>query len=184
MTSRATVMYVTSVRLLRGAFSDAYNHSDHVTRLPLGQSRRCYVASPLGFSEAGRHYYHAVLLPALATVVVPVDPWSLTSPEEISEARAAGKLHEMALEIGHRNTVAIRSCDLLVALLDGQEPDSGTAAELGYAAALEKTCFGLRSDLRQAGEEGVAVNLQLETFVVGSGGKIVASLEDLVAALQ
>lgn len=155
-----------------------------MTRSPLGQSRRCYVASPLGFSEAGRHYYHGVLLPALAAAVTPVDPWSLTSPAEISEARAAGKLHEMALEIGRRNIVAIQSCALLVAVLDGQEPDSGTAAELGYAAALEKTCFGLRSDFRQAGEEGVAVNLQVETFVIASGGKIVGSLEDLVAALE
>lgn len=170
--------------MLRGAFSDDDNFSDQVTRPPPRQSRRCYVASPFGFSEAGRHYYHAVLLPALAAVVTPVDPWSLTSPEEISEARAAGKLHEMALEIGRRNIVAIQSCALLVAVLDGQEPDSGTAAELGYAAALEKTCFGLRSDFRQAGEEGVAVNLQLETFIVGSGGKIVASLEDLIAALR
>jgi nucleoside 2-deoxyribosyltransferase len=90
----------------------------------------------------------------------------------------------MALEIGRRNTGAIQSCVLLVAVLDGQEPDSGTAAELGYAAALEKTCFGLRSDFRQAGEEGVAVNLQVETFVIGSGGTIVASLEDLIAALR
>jgi len=155
-----------------------------VTRSPLGQSRRCYVASPLGFSEAGRHYYHGVLLPALAAVVTPVDPWSLTSSAELSEARAAGKLREMSLEIGRRNTVAIQSCALLIAVLDGQEPDSGTVAELGYAAALEKTCFGLRSDFRQAGEEGVAVNLQVETFVIDSGGTIVASLEDLVAALR
>jgi nucleoside 2-deoxyribosyltransferase len=155
-----------------------------VTRSLLGQGRRCYVASPLGFSEAGRHYYHGVLLPALATVVTPIDPWSLTSPVEIREARAAGTLHEMALEIGRRNTVSIRSCTLLVAVLDGQEPDSGTVAELGYAAALEKTCFGLRSDLRQAGEEGVAVNLQVETFVIESGGKIVDSLEALLSALR
>jgi nucleoside 2-deoxyribosyltransferase len=111
------------------------------------------------------------LLPALAAVVTPVDPWSLTSPEAISEARAAGKLHEMALEIGRRNIVAIKSCALLVAVLDGQEPDSGTAAELGYAAALEKTCFGLRSDFRQAGEEGVAVNLQLRHSSLGAAVK-------------
>jgi nucleoside 2-deoxyribosyltransferase len=153
------------------------------TMTPTGQLPRCYIASPLGFSEAGRHYYHEVYLPALTMVVAPVDPWALTSAAEIEKARAGGRLHEMMLEVGRRNAHAIRSSDLFAALLDGQEPDSGTVAELGYAAALGKTCFGLRSDIRQAGEEGATVNLQVESFVVESGGLIVSTLEQLVDAL-
>jgi nucleoside 2-deoxyribosyltransferase len=94
-----------------------------------------------------------------------------------------GTDRERALAIGRANVEAIRSCELLVADLDGQEPDSGTVAELGYGAALGLRCFGLRSDLRQSGEPGVAVNLQVETFVVDSGGAMVASLKELVAAL-
>lgn len=141
--------------------------------------RRCYIASPLGFTEAGRDYYERVYLPALATVVAPVDPWSLATftPPEASD-------RERALAIGRVNAEAIRSCELLVAQLDGQEPDSGTVAELGYGAALGLCCFGLRSDLRQSGEPGVAVNLQVETFVVDSGGAMVATLQELVAALS
>jgi nucleoside 2-deoxyribosyltransferase len=154
------------------------------TATPPVQRPPCYIASPLGFSEAGRHYYHEIYIPELATVVTPVDPWALTSAAEIDAARAAGRLREMMLEIGRRNMRAIRSSDLLVALLDGQEPDSGTVAELGYAAALGKTCFGLRSDLRQAGEEGATVNLQVETFVVESGGQIVGTLGQLLDALR
>jgi nucleoside 2-deoxyribosyltransferase len=145
--------------------------------------QRCYVASPLGFTEAGRRYQADVYLPALATVVDPVDPWTLTTVEEFAQARAAGRERELALEVGGRNAEAIRSCRLLVAQLDGQEVDSGTAAEVGYAAALGLTCFGWRSDLRQAGEPGVRVNLQLESFIVASGGVIAASLEELLAAL-
>lgn len=145
---------------------------------------RCYVASPLGFTEAGREYYGDVYLPALATVVTPVDPWTLTSEREIVEARAAGRQREMALEIGRRNAEAIRSSELLAAFLDGQEPDSGTVAELGYAAALGKPCFGLRSDLRQAGEDGVALNLQVVAFAIDSGGAIVSTLAELVEALR
>jgi nucleoside 2-deoxyribosyltransferase len=156
--------------------------------MPVGASSQtrpqCYVASPLGFDEAGRHYYRAVLLPALEAVVEPVDPWALTTEQEIARARAAGRLREMMLEIGRRNTKAIRSSALLVAILEGQEPDSGTVAELGYASGLGKRCYGLRSDLRQAGEEGVALNLQVETFVVDSGGVIVATLADLVEQLR
>jgi nucleoside 2-deoxyribosyltransferase len=140
--------------------------------------RRCYVASPLGFTEAGRDYYERVYLPALATVVEPVDPWSLGAmvPESTGE-------RERALAIGRRNIEAIRSCQVLVAHLDGQEPDSGTVAELGYGAALGLRCFGLRSDLRQSGEPGVAVNLQVEAFIVDSGGTIAATLAELVAEL-
>jgi nucleoside 2-deoxyribosyltransferase len=145
---------------------------------------RCYLASPLGFSEAGRHYYDDVYLPALARVVEPVDPWALTSEQEIRAARAAGHARELALAIGRRNIEAIRSCSILAALLDGQEPDSGTVAELGFAAALGLTCFGLRSDLRESGEIGVGVNLQVETFIVESGGRLVASLDELVSALS
>ena len=63
------------------------------------------------------------------------------------------------------------------------EPDSGTVAELGYGAALGLRCFGLRSDLRQSGEPGVAVNLQVEAFIVESGGMIAATLDELVAEL-
>jgi nucleoside 2-deoxyribosyltransferase len=144
---------------------------------------RCYVASPLGFDEPGRHYYNEIYLPALSTVVEPVDPWSLATAEEIDDAREAGMLREMCLEIGRRNTAAIRSSKLLAALLDGQEPDSGTVAELGYAAGLGMRCFALRSDLRQAGEEGVTVNLQIETFIIESGGAMTTTLADLVREL-
>ncbi len=157
--------------------------SDPVATSPRHRPR-CYIASPLGFNEAGRHYYQAVFLPALAHVVTPVDPWSLTPTREIDEAREAGKLGELVLDMGRRNTAAIRSSSLLVAWLDGQEPDSGTVAELGYAAALGMPCFGLRSDLRQTGEEGATVNLQVEAFVADSGGRIVASLEALVVELR
>lgn len=145
---------------------------------------RCYVASGLGFTEAGRHYYAQECLPALATVVEPVDPWALTTADEIARAVREGSERELALTIGRRNAEAIRTCALLAACLDGQEVDSGTAAEVGYAAALGLGCFGWRSDLRQAGEPGVAVNLQLETFIVDSGGLVASSLAALVAALR
>jgi len=141
------------------------------------------VASPLGFDETGRHYYRTVYLPALESVVDPFDPWALTTPEAIDAARAAGKLREMMLAIGRRNIEAIRSSELLVAVLDGQEPDSGTVAELGYAAALGIRCYGLRSDFRQTGYEGLVLNLQVETFLIESGGRLLTTLPDLLEAL-
>lgn len=144
---------------------------------------RCYVASPLGFTDGGRWYYREVLLPALEPIVEVVDPWALAPPAEINSARDVGQQRETLLQIGRRNTEAIRSSTLLVAYLEGQEPDSGTVAELGYAAALGKRCFGLRSDLRELGDKGAAINLQVETFIVDSGGDIVVSVDELTKAL-
>jgi nucleoside 2-deoxyribosyltransferase len=145
---------------------------------------RCYVASPLGFTESGRDYSERVYLPALRTVVEPVDPWALTSADEVVAAVAAGRETEMALEIGRRNVEAIRTCTVLAALLDGQEVDSGTASEVGFAYGIGLTCFGLRTDLRQSGELGANVNLQVEAFIVASGGRVVGSLDELVVALR
>jgi len=144
---------------------------------------RCYLASPLGFTDGGRYYYESVLVPALESIVEVVDPWRLTSEQEVRDAQASGRDRELALEIGRRNEDAIRSCEILVAYLEGQEPDSGTAAELGYGAGIGLTCFGLRTDLRQSGEAGVAVNLQLESFIVASGGVICSSLGQLAGLL-
>ncbi len=144
---------------------------------------RCYVAGPLGFTESGRDYYRRVYLPALAAVVEPVDPWALTAAEDQADGHRQGSPRELALTLGRRNAQAIRSCALLTADLDGQELDSGTAAEVGYAAALGLRCFGLRTDLRRNGEDAVDVNLQLETFIVDSGGRIAKSLAELIEAL-
>jgi nucleoside 2-deoxyribosyltransferase len=150
--------------------------------MPALERPRCYVASPLGFTEAGRDYYAGVYLPALATVVDPVDPWALDVPAGTEATMTTDRAR--ALAIGEANAQAIRSCTLLAAFLDGQEPDSGTVAELGYGAGLGLRCFGLRTDLRQSGEPGVALNLQVESFVVASGGRMAGSLEELVAALS
>src|SRR3954464_11592211 len=86
-----------------------------------GPRPRCSVASPLGFSEAGRDYYARRYLPALAEHVEPVDPWALASPDEFAAARAQGREHELGIEVGARNAQAIASAEVLVAHLDGQE---------------------------------------------------------------
>lgn len=158
--------------------------ADPLAELLAGGARpRCYVASPLGFSEAGRDYYAHRYLPALAEHVEPVDPWALSAPAEFARAAAEDREREFGIAVGARNADAIRSARLLIAQLDGQEVDAGTAAEVGYAAAAGLVCLGVRSDLRRSGEAGMRVNLQLEAFIVLSGGFVTASLDELVARL-
>ena len=148
-----------------------------------GARPRCYLAGPLGFTEAGRDYYARRFVPALAEHVEPVDPWTLSLPEEFAAAAADGRAHAFGIEVGARNAAAIGSTRLLIAHLEGQEVDAGTAAEVGYAAALGLPCLGVRSDLRASGEPGMRVNLQLEAFVMLSGGFIAGSLDALIARL-
>jgi nucleoside 2-deoxyribosyltransferase len=157
---------------------------DPLAELFAGGARpRCYVASPLGFSEAGREYYAGRYLPTLAEHVEAVDPWALSPPADFEAAAAASRGYAFAIEVGARNAQAIRSAPLLIAQLDGQEVDAGTAAEVGYAAAAGLICLGVRSDLRRSGEPGMRVNLQLEAFVVLSGGFIAGSLDELVTRI-
>jgi nucleoside 2-deoxyribosyltransferase len=51
-------------------------------------------------------------------------------------------------DIFHLDVAKINSADAVVALLDGQDSDSGTCVELGYAYANHKKIFGLLTDFR------------------------------------
>ena len=73
----------------------------------------------------------------------------------------------------------------VVAILDGPDVESGTAAEIGYAFARGKLIVGYRGDFRlSADNEGSIVNLQVEFFIRQSGGTIVTRYEDLESSLR
>ena len=153
-----------------------------------------YVASPLGFTPAGRRYSEDEILPAVAAAgLVAVDPWMLTP--EVDAALSAAlvlsdgpdrrtSLAEVDRRIGKVNADLIRAADGMLAVLDGTDVDSGTAAEIGFASALGKVVVGLRTDLRRAGDnDGAIVNLQVEYFIRATGGPIVTDLQEAVLAL-
>ncbi len=154
---------------------------------------KLYLAGPLGFSEIGHHFQDGVLLPAVRGLGLEVvDPWALTDPADVRaiEAMPAGEGRMLAWRqlncaIGERNRIAIDACDAMVAVLDGVDVDSGTAAEVGYAFARGKRIYGYRGDFRlSADNEGAAVNLQVEFFILQSGGLIAASVEELCSVLR
>ncbi len=64
-----------------------------------------------------------------------------------------------------KNEAAIESSDIIVAVVDGADVDSGTAWEIGYAYARGKSILGLRTDFRTLGIEGT-VNLMIERSVI------------------
>ena len=114
---------------------------------------RVYLAAPL-FSEAERQYNLTiahVLMENFIDVILPQENG------DISAARD-GQAHE---QIYRANMRAIESADLVVAVIDGADADSGTAWEMGYATAMGKPVIALRTDFRQVGCEEL-VNLMLE----------------------
>jgi nucleoside 2-deoxyribosyltransferase len=157
---------------------------------------KVYLAGPLGFSEAGRAFHKGTLIPALVKLGCEVlDPWTLTDHAKIDavlklpygpEKRDAWR--RLNVEIGGNNRAAIDRCDLVFAVLDGVDVDSGTAAEIGYASARGKAILGYRGDFRlSADNEGSIVNLQVEYFIRESGGDIIltiAALEDALIRMK
>jgi nucleoside 2-deoxyribosyltransferase len=152
---------------------------------------RIYIAGPLGFSEAGRTFYYEKLIPELQRAgYETLDPWRLTDQRKI-DAVLALPHHEkknawsrLNAEIGENNRAAIDRANVMFAILDGTDVDSGTAAEIGYAFAKGKPILGYRGDFRlSADNEGSIVNLQVEYFIRRSGGEIITRFADLPAAL-
>jgi nucleoside 2-deoxyribosyltransferase len=153
---------------------------------------RIYMAGPLGFSEAGRHFYHTVLVPFVRGLGYEVlDPWTLTDARKIEAVQAMPEgperrqaWRDLNQEIGATNVAAIDAAHGVVAVLDGVDVDSGTAAEIGYAFSRGKLIVGYRGDFRlSADNEGSIVNLQVEFFIRQSGGTIVTRYEELGASL-
>jgi nucleoside 2-deoxyribosyltransferase/predicted secreted protein len=114
---------------------------------------RIYLAAPL-FTEAERSYNSALstlLRQNLFEVYVPQERGDDTGQRLVSaQAR-----------IFQQNKKAIYEADLVVAVIDGADADSGTSWEMGFAAALSKPVFALRTDFRRVGIHE-HVNLMLE----------------------
>lgn len=155
--------------------------------------KRLYLASPLGFAGSTAAFMHE-LERALAEHVVVDNPWTfatvaaaeLTAAEAIADrAGHAAAMHALNHRLAAANDAAIRAADWLIGVLDGVDVDSGTAAEIGYGFALGKRIWGLRTDFRTTGDNaGSTVNLQVQYFIEASGGRIVTTVDDLIAALR
>ena len=154
-----------------------------------------YVASPLGFADSTRSFMYKELIPWIEKAHVAAhNPWDTDSKVQ-AKIDAAKKLKEIDARrvawasvrdlLGEINAQAIKKADGVVAVLDGVDVDSGTAAEIGYATALGKWVIGYRGDFRRTGEDETSeVNLQVEYFIRANGGVVVHSLPELEAELR
>jgi len=121
-----------------------------------------------------------------------LDPWALADPmrlDAVEQMPPGPARHDawraLSRQIGATNRAAIDAADAVVAVLDGSDVDSGTAAEIGYAFARGKRVIGYRGDSRvSADNEAGLVNVQVEFFIRESGGTIVDRYRDLAASLD
>jgi nucleoside 2-deoxyribosyltransferase len=124
-----------------------------------------------------------------------LNPWKVAEKEvdiEINRLDRVRNLtervegfHKLNMSIGKRNEDLINDCDIVVAVLDGTDVDSGTASEIGFSYAKGKRIIGYRGDFRLTGDnEGSVVNLQVQYWIEESGGRVVRSIDELMESLK
>jgi nucleoside 2-deoxyribosyltransferase len=115
-----------------------------------------YLAAPV-FSQVERQYNRRLAerlearLPR-CQVILPQDFRVGPEGAPFNDRRHLAGIHRRCIE-------SLRGADLLLAILDGADADSGVAYEVGYARALGKPVLGLRTDYRQSQVKGLNVML-------------------------
>nr|WP_303714147.1 nucleoside 2-deoxyribosyltransferase [Methanoculleus marisnigri] len=130
---------------------------------------RVYLAAPL-FSEAERAY-NLVLQDLLEAHL-----FDVYLPQEVGDTSHT-RCREEHRAIFAQHLLALRDADIVVAVIDGADADSGTCWEMGYAYALGKRIVALRTDFRVVGYHE-RVNLMLE-----ESAAVVTAKEDLPRVL-
>jgi nucleoside 2-deoxyribosyltransferase len=112
-------------------------------------SLKIYFAAPL-FTQAERIWNQT-----LANTIVEQDPKiEIFLPQtESGKAYINGCLDFAKVQQICLN--GIDACDVLVAILDGPDSDSGTCFECGYAFSKGKKLIGIRTDLRAGEDQGL-----------------------------
>lgn len=153
---------------------------------------KCYFAGHLGFSETTRGWYHE-LLEESKRYTLPIDPFAYADEHHIKDILAERdaeakkqKWNSMAKDLFR----LIEFSDMMVAILDGEPPDTGTANETGFAYALNYTghkripIIGYRNDLRSGGDGELGFNAMFLPPIMETGGlEVRGSREDLVIAI-
>ena len=155
--------------------------------------KKIYLANGL-FSEADR-MYNSHLSKAIREEFPEVD---LFVPQESTEINDKD-LYADSQMIAEWDSKMLLESDVLIAVIDGIEIDSGVSAEIGIFSTTNKPILGLYTDVRQFGrsnEEKLNALIKDGTenqfmyrnlFTVGlikNNGKIVSGIEELLGELR
>lgn len=153
----------------RGVFLSRFSHIRAFDAAAFARYR-IYLAAPL-FSEGERSYnatLASLLEKNLFEVYLPQDAG------DDSDTRGDSEQHRLF----GRNLQALEESDIIVAVIEGADADSGTAWEMGYAFSRGKPVIALRTDFRRVGHHE-HVNLMLE-----QSATVVTTPDHLLAALH
>ena len=90
--------------------------------------------------------------------------------------------------IFNKDVEEVRNADVLFMVLDGRVPDDGACVELGIAYALNKRCYGIKTDSRVI-ESDLDINPMLsgcfkKVFKDFDGNKLLKELEEFLKENQ
>jgi nucleoside 2-deoxyribosyltransferase len=123
----------------------------------LSKKKTIYLAGPL-FTHAELEYNRKLRDMLLN------NGFSVFLPQEDAEDAAQEREKQNQEWVFLKCLEGVDASDLVVAILDGSDVDSGTAWEAGYAYAKGKPVIGLRTDFREL-SDGI-VNLMVEMSIV------------------
>jgi len=156
-------------RIGRGVFLARFPKIKAMDVLAFSQYR-VYLAAPL-FSEGERAYNLSIARSMRNNF------FDVFLPQETGDDSHTRDKQEQS-RIFSENLQALEKSDIIVAIIDGADADSGTAWEMGYAYAQKKQVIALRTDFRRAGIYE-RVNLMLEEST-----KVVTNTLELLEAIK
>jgi len=153
----------------RGVFFKRFPHIMAMDVATFSQYR-VYLAAPL-FSEPERDYNLSVAGQLRNNF------FEVYLPQEAGDDSDTRNKEEQ-VRIFSENSNALKNADIIVAIIDGADADSGTSWEMGYAYAHGKRVIALRTDFRRSGRYE-KVNLMLE-----ESATVLSSMKYLVEAVK
>jgi hypothetical protein len=144
---------------------------------------KAYLASHF-FNEAG--FAHTEALAAKIRENFP--NLDLYVPQQNMEINDKSKVGITAIDIAKGDNAHLDESDILIAVLDGVEIDSGVSCEIGYFSALcmdsDSIILGLYTDMRRDGDGDNHYYINLYTKgMVELYGKVVNSTDELIDAI-
>ncbi len=114
--------------------------------------KKIYLAAPL-FTTLERNINKYI-----ADKIESTGKFKVFLPQTVSPIETDGKYDMYPIFEGCKNN--INNSDIVLAIVDGADVDSGVAWELGYAYANNKKSICIRTDIRKS--EGNGVNIMIE----------------------
>jgi nucleoside 2-deoxyribosyltransferase len=135
---------------------------------------RIYVAGPL-FSKHERSFLEELVVTIADKLHLDQEKNFFLPHRDAGDIGVSGSGRE---NIFGRDLQELKKCDIVIALLDGPDIDSGTAVELGFAYAKRKKIFGILTDWRRWHGDSVGPINNMIWGICGKGMRIYKDFDD------